>query len=159
MNVRDYSAIFHVVKIIITQYIARKSPPFLHRKQTNKKKHDISILTRKDHMNFTCSTIFADLAIEDAGLRNLVFQYFLSWSKFKFYIRPTVKSPPPHGPTLSPLPKDRRKGLVRRPKGVPRGRPQTRTDNTVRSTARVRTQGRKMGADSKDRRYGRCEEK
>ena len=68
----------------------------------------------------------------------------------------TVKSP---GPTLSPLPKDRRKGLVRRPKGVPRGRPQTRTDNTVRSTARVRTQGRKMGADSKDRRYGRCEEK
>ena len=34
--------------------------------------------------------------------------------------------------------------LVRRPKGVPRGRPQTRTDNTVRSTARVRTQERKI---------------
>ena len=31
-----------------------------------------------------------------------------------------LQQSPPHGPTLSPLPKDRREGLVSRPKGAPK---------------------------------------
>ena len=64
------------------------------------------------------------------------------------------ESPPPHTHT-----DPSQRGLVTPERSTQGGCPQTRTGNTVRSTVKVRTQWGKMRADSKDRRYGWCEER